>query len=85
MIGSSVDRMACQLDTKSELAHTIDRLSSPTYVGAVQCTPSGKLLILMRDSQTTGGYPRLLQCTKHSVNRLAQIRPNQRLKFVLND
>lgn len=85
MIGSSVDRMACQLDSKSELAHTIDRLSSPTYVGAVQCTPSGKLLILMRDSQTTGGYPRLLQCTKHSVNRLAQIRPNQRLKFVLND
>ena len=84
-IGSSVDRMACQLNTNSELSHTIDRLSSPTYVGAVQCTPSGKLLILMRDSQTTGGYPRLLQCTRNAVNRLSQIRPNQRLKFVLID
>tara|TARA_B100001093_G_scaffold69584_1_gene60119 strand:+ start:15233 stop:16090 length:858 start_codon:yes stop_codon:yes gene_type:complete len=84
-IGSSVNRMACQLNTNSKLAHTIDRLSSPTYIGAVQCTPSGKLLILMRDSQTTGGYPRLLQCTRNAVNRLSQIRPNQRLKFVLID
>lgn len=47
-------------------------LTSSVLPGTIQLTPSGKLIILMRDCQVTGGYPRILQLTEKSVNRLSQ-------------
>lgn len=47
-------------------------LTSAVLAGTVQLTPSGKLIILMRDCQVTGGYPRILQVTEVAVNKLAQ-------------
>jgi biotin-dependent carboxylase-like uncharacterized protein len=47
-------------------------LSSGVLPGTVQLTPSGELIILMRDCQVTGGYPRVLQLTESAINRLAQ-------------
>ena len=47
-------------------------LTSAVLPGTVQLTPSGKLIILMRDCQVTGGYPRILQLTESSINNLAQ-------------
>ena len=47
-------------------------LTSAVLPGTVQLTPSGKLIILMRDCQITGGYPRILQLTESSINNLAQ-------------
>jgi len=37
----------------------------------------------MRDSQTTGGYARVLQLTENAINRLAQKRPQQSIQFEL--
>ena len=47
-------------------------ITGPVVAGTVQLTPSGKLIILMRDCQTTGGYPRILQLSESGINRLAQ-------------
>jgi len=47
-------------------------LTSAVLPGTVQLTPSGKLIVLMRDCQITGGYPRILQLTESSINNLAQ-------------
>ncbi len=47
-------------------------LTSAVLPGTVQLTPSGKLIVLMRDCQVTGGYPRILQLTEASINKLAQ-------------
>ena len=47
-------------------------LTSSVLPGTVQLTPSGKLIILMRDCQVTGGYPRILQLTEESINRISQ-------------
>lgn len=47
-------------------------LSSGVLPGTVQLTPSGELIVLMRDCQVTGGYPRVLQLTESAINRLAQ-------------
>ncbi|QTD38947.1 biotin-dependent carboxyltransferase family protein [Polaribacter batillariae] len=58
-------------------------LTSAVLVGVVQLTPSGKLIVLMRDCQVTGGYPRILQLTEESINKLAQKTTHQKLKFVL--
>ena len=47
-------------------------ITGPVLPGTVQLTPSGRLIVLMRDCQTTGGYPRVLQLSRHGVNQMAQ-------------
>jgi biotin-dependent carboxylase-like uncharacterized protein len=58
-----------------------DILTSGVLPGTVQLTPSGKLIVLMRDCQVTGGYPRVLQLTKESINILAQKTTNNTIRF----
>jgi len=58
-------------------------LTSGVLPGTVQLTPSGKLIVLMRDCQVTGGYPRVLQLTKESINRVAQKSTHDHIQFVL--
>lgn len=55
--------------------------SSAILPGCVQITPSGQLNVLMRDAQTTGGYPRIGVLTETSINRLAQKRPGETIQF----
>ncbi|WP_075341887.1 5-oxoprolinase subunit C family protein [Tenacibaculum agarivorans] len=56
-------------------------LSSGVLPGTVQLTPSGKLIVLMRDCQVTGGYPRVLQLTEQSINKLAQKTTAEKVNF----
>ena len=59
-ISNNNNRMAYQLNELFQ--NDIDPIiSSLVLSGTVQLTPSGKLIILMRDNQTCGGYPRILQ------------------------
>ena len=60
-------------------------LTSAVLPGTVQLTPSGKLIILMRDCQVTGGYPRILQLTEGAINRLAQKTTNDTFQFQLKE
>ncbi|WP_396600860.1 biotin-dependent carboxyltransferase family protein [Algibacter sp. R77976] len=76
------NRMAYQLE--DTLENTLDSIiTSPVLPGTVQLTPSGKLIVLMRDCQTTGGYPRVLQLTKSAINNLAQKFTGQTFNFEL--
>jgi len=58
-------------------------LTSAVLPGTVQLTPSGGLIILMRDCQVTGGYPRVLQLSEQSINRLAQKTTGDKIQFIL--
>ena len=60
-------------------------LTSATVPGTVQITPSGKLIILMKDGQTTGGYPRLLQLNTESISILAQKKFGDTIRFKLSN
>ena len=76
------DRMGYQLE--SSLTNSVDPIiSSAVLPGTVQLTPSGKLLVLMRDCQTTGGYPRVLQLSESAINNLSQKRQNESVRFRL--
>ncbi|MCM5662992.1 5-oxoprolinase subunit C family protein [Galbibacter mesophilus] len=78
------NRMACQL--KQQLfPHKYSILTSATLPGTVQFTPSGKLIILMKDAQTTGGYPRILQLSEEGIALLAQKRTNDEILFSLQE
>jgi biotin-dependent carboxylase-like uncharacterized protein len=56
-------------------------ITSAVLPGTVQLTPSGELIVLMRDCQVTGGYPRILQLTENAINILAQKSTGDRFIF----
>lgn len=59
--------------------------TSAVLPGTVQLTPSGKLIVLMRDCQTTGGYPRVLQLTERAINLLSQKKERDYIFFRIID
>ena len=81
-IAKENSRMAYQLE--ETLSNKLDSIiTSLVLPGTIQLTPSGKLIVLMRDCQTTGGYPRVLQLKESSINRLSQKFTGYKIKFHL--
>ena len=81
-ISNKNSRMAYVLVEK--LLHELPSIwTAPVLPGTIQCTPDGTLAILMRDAQTTGGYPRVLQVSDEGINRLAQKSTKDQFQFEL--
>ncbi len=78
------NRMAVQLE--ETLTHTIPSIQTgPVLPGTVQITPAGRIIILMKDCQTTGGYPRIFQLSEDAINILAQKKQGDIISFLLID
>ena len=74
--------MAYQLEEK--IIHKLPEMWTTVVLpGTVQLTPSGTLIVLMRDAQVTGGYPRILQLSNDALNILAQKSTRNVLHFKL--
>ena len=72
-VSRAISRMGYRLDGPPVLLkESKEMLSLPVSPGTVQLTPSGQLVVLMRDAQPTGGYPRIFQLTLSSITLLAQ-------------
>jgi biotin-dependent carboxylase-like uncharacterized protein len=84
VISKDNNRMAYQLEQNID-NHLEPIITSGVLPGTVQITPSGKLIILMRDCQTTGGYPRVLQLKEASINVIAQKFTGNSINFKLVD
>lgn len=75
------DRMGCQLDGP-EIDTGIERLYSEGIApGSIQVTGRGVPIVLMRDRQTIGGYPKLGAITLASQCTLAQLPQNSEIRF----
>jgi biotin-dependent carboxylase-like uncharacterized protein len=70
-ISKNNNRMAVQLE-ELFLNSLNPIVTGPVVPGTVQLTPGGKLIVLMRDCQTTGGYPRVLQLSEKALDILSQ-------------
>ncbi|WP_420399854.1 biotin-dependent carboxyltransferase family protein [Flagellimonas sp.] len=81
-ISEKNNRMAYQLAELIQ-GHKHSMLTSGTMPGTVQFTPAGRLIILMKDGQTTGGYPRILQLSEDSICQLAQKKFGDSISFKL--
>ena len=55
--------------------------SVPVLPGMIQLPPSGRPIVLLRDGQTTGGYPRVGYLPAADVDRLVQIPPRRPFRF----
>ena len=83
-LSSSWNRMAYVV--KTDLPVEIEQIStSPVLPGTVQLTPAGDLIVLMRDAQTTGGYPRVLQLTEEAINQLTRKQVGEAIQFEVLD
>ena len=81
-ISKNNNRMAYQLE--EPLENTLKPIiTAPVLPGTVQLTPSGQLIVLMRDGQTTGGYPRVLQLCASAIDRLSQRLAGNTISFKL--
>ncbi len=58
-------------------------ISSAVTRGTIQLLPSGELIILMADHQTTGGYPKIAHVISADMPKLAQMKPNEFIQFEL--
>ena len=81
-VSNKNNRMAYQMNEAIE--NNLDSIiTSLVMQGTVQLTPSGEIIVLMRDNQTCGGYPRILQLNESSINKLSQKHMNDRIIFKL--
>ena len=82
-VSNNNNRMAYVME--DEFENTLEPIiTSVVLPGTVQLTPSGQLIILMRDAQTTGGYPRILQLSEMAINRLSQKKVKESICFKLS-
>ena len=64
-----------------ELTNQDQMVSCPMSVGTIQCPENGSPIILGCDSQTLGGYPRILQIARVDLHLIGQLRPNDSVSF----
>ena len=58
-------------------------ISSGIIPGTIQLTNSGQPIVLMADAQTSGGYTRIANLSRDSMDQLAQMKPGEQVRFVL--
>ena len=81
-LSNQSDRMGYQIQGEPlSRSNTTELVSTAVTKGTVQLTPSGQLIILMSDCQTTGGYPRVGQIAAIDLPLLAQLKPGDMIRF----
>jgi biotin-dependent carboxylase-like uncharacterized protein len=76
------DRMGYRLEGQIvEHKSKVDIISDALLPGAVQVPKSGKPIVIMRDAQTTGGYPKIAVVISSDVSMLGQAKPNDVIEF----
>ena len=82
-VSSDSNRVGLRLEGEA-LARRDDReLPSEGMVrGALQIPPSGTPVLFLADHPVTGGYPVIGYVVDHDVDRCAQLRPGQTVRFV---
>lgn len=83
-ISSMMDRMGVRLRDEAAVfaeARILSLVSDPVVVGDIQILGDGTPIVLGRDHQPTGGYPRIGTIISADLDRFFQLRPNAELVF----
>jgi len=81
-VSNDSNRMGYRVDgLKLKGTSTGNIISSGTFKGVIQVPNSGIPIVLMSDSPSTGGYPRLGVVLKEDLDQLAQVKPGGAFKF----
>ncbi|MEX2963158.1 biotin-dependent carboxyltransferase family protein [Microbulbifer sp. TYP-18] len=77
------DRMGVRMSGEPLSEVPGNMTSEAVAPGAIQIPGNGLPIVLMRDCQTIGGYPKLGHVYRVDLDRLAQARPGTQVRFVL--
>ena len=82
----SSDRMGYRLEGEN-MNTTVkgELVSSGVNFGTIQLLPNGQLIVLMADSQTTGGYPRIAHVISAHLSKISQKQSGEIIKFTIVD
>lgn len=83
-ISSMMDRMGVRIRDESGVfaeARILSLVSDPVVVGDIQILGDGTPIVLGRDHQPTGGYPRIGTVISADLDRFFQLRPNAEIAF----
>jgi len=81
-VTNASDRMGYRLSGKAiEHKKTPDIISDGLSKGAIQIPGNGQPIVMMSDAQTTGGYSKIGYVIKADLNKLAQLKPGNTLRF----
>lgn len=76
------DRMGYRLNgAKLSLKKPVEMISEAVYFGTIQVPPDGNPIILLADRQTTGGYPKIAQIASVDIQKIVQLKPNEKIMF----
>jgi biotin-dependent carboxylase-like uncharacterized protein len=84
VVSPRLDRMGVRLDDKDGVfagATILSLVSDAVVPGDIQILGDGSPIVLMRDHQPTGGYPRIATVISADLDRFAQLRPGSAVSF----
>jgi biotin-dependent carboxylase-like uncharacterized protein len=81
-VSPEADRMGLRLEGPS-VQHVAggDIISDALLPGAVQVPRNGKPIVVMKDAQTTGGYPKIAIVVSSDLSMLGQAKANDTIEF----
>ena len=81
-VTSEADRMGYRLEGPAiEHKDKADIVSDALLPGAIQVPRSQKPIVMMKDAQTTGGYPKIAVVASTDLDLLGQAKPNDEMQF----
>ena len=83
-VTARMDRMGVWLDDLGRVftdAGGLSLVSDAVVPGDIQIVGEGTPVVLMRDHQPTGGYPRIATIIGPDLDRFAQMRPGTQVRF----
>jgi antagonist of KipI len=75
------NRMGLRLSSRALTMLERELESEPVCPGSVQVTRDGQCIVLGVDGQTIGGYPKIAQVVSADLDKLAQLRPGETIRF----
>jgi biotin-dependent carboxylase-like uncharacterized protein len=75
------NRMGLRLRGEALTLPERELVSEPVCPGSVQVTRDGQCIVLGVDGQTIGGYPKIAQVVRADLDKLAQLRPGEQVRF----
>lgn len=84
-VSQRIDRMGYRLEGPEVKAQSQQLISEGIAMGAIQVPPDGQPIVLLKDRQTIGGYPKLGCVASLDCSLLSQQAPGKRVRFELSD
>ena len=81
-ITNEFNRMGCKLQGEAIRCDIDGIISEGISFGAIQIPKDGQPIILLKDRQTIGGYPKIGSVLNIDCFKLSQCKPNTKINFV---